>query len=168
VAASVNVVASVGTDDDFAMYLARAADRSASPQEQLRYLYSLGDFPSEQLVLRAVEHAVSDAVRPQNAPFVLQRALRNRSYGPAAWGFVRDHWDEIRKQVSGSLAVRMIEGVTWLVDDATYREIPAFLAEHPVHEATRTVAQHLDRLRVHRTTVERERKPFSAALLQPY
>ena len=28
---------------------------------------------------------LSDDVRPQNAPFVLQRALRNREHGPAAW-----------------------------------------------------------------------------------
>jgi puromycin-sensitive aminopeptidase len=166
-AASVNVVASVGTEADFATYVERAHDNTASPQEQLRYLYALGDFPSAELVVRAAEHAVSNAVRPQNAPFVLQRALRNRRFGPVAWAFVRDHWDEIRKQVSGSLAVRMIEGTTWLVDDACATEIPAFLAEHPIHEATRTIAQHMDRLRVHRTTVDRERNRFSEALLAP-
>jgi puromycin-sensitive aminopeptidase len=164
-AASVNVVASVGTTDDFELYLKRSADAASSPQEQLRYLYALGDFPERELVLRAVEHAVSPAVRPQNAPFVLQRALRNREQGPAAWEFVRDHWDEIRKQVSGSLAVRMIEGVTWLVDDKSATEIPAFLDAHPIPEATRTIAQHMDRLRVHRAAVERERARFSAALL---
>jgi puromycin-sensitive aminopeptidase len=164
-AASVIVVAAAGTGDDFELYLRRSADPASSPQEQLRYLYALGDFPDRELVLRAMEHAVSPAVRPQNAPFVLQRALRNREQGPAAWQFVRDNWDEIRKQVSGSLAVRVIEGTTWLVDDASAADIPAFLATHPIPEATRTIAQHTDRLRVHRTTVERERQRFSAALL---
>ncbi len=165
-AASVNVIAAVGTDQDFALYLRRSADPAASPQEQLRYLYALGDFPDEALVLRAMEHAVSPAVRPQNAPFVLQRALRNREHGPAAWEFVRDNWDEIRKQVSGSLAVRMIEGATWLVDDESANDIPAFLDAHPIPEATRTIAQNMDRLRVHRAAVQRERARFSAALLE--
>ena len=166
-AASVNVVASAGTEADFAMYLQRSGDAGASPQEQLRYQYALGDFPSRDLVLRAVEHAISPAVRTQNAPFVIQRALRNREHGPAAWQFVRDNWDLIRTQVSGSLAVRMIEGVTWLVDDASANDIPAFLEAHPIPEATRTIAQNMDRLRVHRATVQRERKRFSDALLQP-
>jgi puromycin-sensitive aminopeptidase len=164
-AASVAIVASVGDADTFADFVARA-DRATTPQEQLRYLYALGTFPTEELVLRAVEHAMSDAVRAQNGPFVIQRALRSREHGPAVWVFVRDHWPEVRARFSGSLLPRLLDGVTWLVDDASIADVPRFLAEHPVPEGARVIAQHLERQRVHRAVVDRERDRLSAALLR--
>ena len=117
VAAAVGVVASTGTTAEFETYVERATTPTTIPQEQLRFLHALGDFPDAQLVLRACELALSDSVRPQNAPFLLQRALRNRDHGPAAWAFVRDNWDPIRARFSGSLMSRMLDGCTWLVDD---------------------------------------------------
>jgi puromycin-sensitive aminopeptidase len=164
VAASVSVVASAGGAGDFDEFVGRSR-AAPNPQEQLRYLYALGEFPEHDLVQRACALALTDAVRPQNVPFLLQRALRNRDHGPAAWRFVRDHWDELRGRLSGALVARMLEGATWLVDDASVADVPAFLGEHPVPEASRTIAQHLDRLRVHRAAVDRERDRLARALL---
>jgi hypothetical protein len=130
----------------------------------LRYLYALGDFPSEELVLRTDELALSETVKSQNSPFLLQRTLRNREHGPAAWAFVRDHWTDIHARCGGSLVGRMLEGATWLVDDASSADLTSFLGAHPVPEASRMIEQHLDRLRVHRRTVERERERFAADL----
>jgi puromycin-sensitive aminopeptidase len=164
VAACISVVASVGTVDDFETFWQRA-EASTSPQEQLRYLYALGEFPDEMLVLRTAALANSDAMRAQSAPFVLQRALRSREHGPAAWAFVRDHWDELRSRFSPGLIPRMLEGITWLVDDASAADIPAFLEAHPLPQGARVIAQHVERLHVHRAAVERERERFAKALL---
>jgi puromycin-sensitive aminopeptidase len=165
-AACIGIVASHGSVDDYEEYLRRATRGSigSGPQEQLRYLYALGDFPSEELVLRTDELALSETVKAQNAPFVLQRTLRNRDHGPAAWAFVRDHWTAVRERCSGPLVARVIEGATWLVDDTSSGDLISFLRAHPVPEASRTIDQHLDRLRVHRRTVERERDRLAAAL----
>jgi aminopeptidase N len=163
-AACITVVATGGTADDFERFVAESSNSERSPQEQLRYLHALGSFPAEDLVLRAADRAISDAVRPQNGPFVLARALRNRREGPVAWAYVRDHWDDIRGRFSGSLVTRMVEGVTWLVDDASVRDVPRFLESHPVPEGTRVIAQHVERLRVHRGVLDRERARLEAAL----
>ncbi|HVJ98523.1 MAG TPA: M1 family metallopeptidase [Acidimicrobiia bacterium] len=163
--ACVSIVASAGSDDDFERFVARAADPS-SPQEQLRYLYALGDFPDEALVLQAVEHALSDSVRSQNGPFVFQRALRNREHGPAAWAFLRDHWDQTRDRFSASLIPRVLEGATWLVDDAVADDVLTFVAENAVNTGGKTVTQHMERLRVHRATTKRERQRFSDYLVR--
>ena len=162
--ACVAIVAGNGDDETFDDYVQRAATAN-TPQAQLRFLYALGTFPTEQLSLRAARHAMSDAVRAQNGPFVIQRALRNREHGPLVWAFVRDHWDEVRARFSGSLIPRILDGVTWLVDDASVVDVPRFLADHPVPEGTRVIAQHLERQRVHRALVDRERTRLSAALL---
>jgi puromycin-sensitive aminopeptidase len=164
-AASVAVVASAGTDEEFDTYVRRATGPAKNPQDQLRYLYSLGDFPSEDLVLRCAALALGDDVRAQNVPFVLQRALRNRDHGPAAWAFVRDHWDELRTRLSGSLVARMLEGISWIVDEATVADITDFLAARPVPEATRSIAQHVERMHLHRAAADRERERFATMLL---
>jgi puromycin-sensitive aminopeptidase len=163
-AASVNIVAGAGDTATFDEFIARA-DSAATPQEQLRYLYALGSFPTEALVLRAVDLALSDAVRPQNGPFLVQRALRNRQHGPAAWVAVRNRWDEMRDRFSASLVPRLLEGVTWLVDDASVADVPRFLEAHPIAEGARVIAQHLERQRIHRAVVDRERSGLTAALL---
>ena len=163
-AASVAIVASVGDADTFTEFISRV-DAATTPQEQLRYLYALGTFPSEALVLRAAEFAMSSAVRAQNGPFLLQRALRNREHGPAVWAFVRDRWDDVRARFSGSLIPRLLEGVTWLVDDASLVDVPKFIAEHPIPEGARVIAQHTERQRVHRAVIDRERERLSAAIL---
>ena len=166
-AAAVHVVAAHGGTDDFDRYAALATGPAANPQAQLRFLYALGDFPDESLVLRACALACSDAVRAQNAPFVLQRALRNRDHGAAAWRFVQDRWDAIGERLGGALTARATDGVTWLVDDASYAAIPPFLAAHPLHGAERTIAQQIDRLHVHRAAVAREHDRLAAALRGP-
>jgi puromycin-sensitive aminopeptidase len=163
-AASIAIVAGTGDAATFEEFVHRAQS-APNPQEQLRYLYALGTFPGEELVLRAAELALSDAIRPQNGPFVLQRALRNREHGPAAWVFVRDRWDDLLSRFSGTLMTRLLDGVSWLVDDASIADVPRFLAEHPIPEGTRVIAQHLERQRVHRALVDRERDRLSAALL---
>jgi puromycin-sensitive aminopeptidase len=164
-AAAISVVAGTGTVDDFDEFIARAG-ASSNPQEQLRYLYSLGDFPSEELVLRAVELAISGSIRAQNGPFVVQRALRNREHGAAVWALVRDNWDRAQSRFSPSLIPRVVEGTTWLVDDAVADDVIAFVRSHPVAAGGRTIAQHMERLDVHRATVARERERFSAELRQ--
>ena len=163
-AAAISVVAGKSGVDEFEQFVERAA-ATTSPQEQLRYLYSLGEFPSEELVLRAADLAISDAIRAQNGPFVVQRALRNREHGAAVWAFVRDNWARVTARFSPSLIPRVIEGTTWLVDDAVAADVTAFVAAHPLPSGGRTVAQHMERLAVHRATVARERERFSAALL---
>jgi hypothetical protein len=163
-AACVAIAAAAGDAAVFDEFVARA-EAAPTPQEQLRYLYALGTFPSEALVLRAVELALSDEVRAQNGPFLIQRALRNRSHAPAAWVAVRDRWDEVRARFSASLVPRLLEGVTWLVDDASVADVPRFLAAHPVPEGARVIAQHLERQRIHRAMVEREWAGLTAALM---
>ncbi len=165
-AAAISVVAGDGSTDDFDQFVERSGVTD-NPQEQLRYLYSLGEFPTEELVLRSVELALSDRVRAQNGPFMVQRALRNRDHGPAAWAFVRDNWDRLTTRFSPSLIPRVIEGTTWLVDDAVAADVTAFVAAHPLPSGGRTIAQHMERLEVHRATVGREHDRFSASLLEP-
>ena len=72
----------------------------------------------------------------------------------------------MRSRFSGSLVPRLLDGVTWLVDDASLADVPRFLEANPVPEGARVIAQHLERQRVHVSAVARERERLSAALLR--
>ena len=150
-AASIAIVASAGDADDVRRVrrAGRATADVAAGAAALPLRARRRSRPRSSRCARP-SYALSDAVRPQNGPFVIQRALRNREHGPAVWAFVRDHWDDVRGRFSGSLIPRLIDGTTWLVDDASIADVPRFLAEHPVPEGARVIAQHLERQRVHR------------------
>ncbi len=162
VTASINVIAEHGTRDDYDEFLKHSLD-APTPQEELRYLYALPRFNDEASFRDALERTLTE-VRTQNASFVLARALMHRAYGPIAWEFVRRHWDDINAKLPSSSIVRLAEGLKLLLDPAVARDVEAFFAEHPVPQGERTLAQHLERLRVNVALREREGAELASAL----
>ncbi|MGI9052725.1 MAG: M1 family metallopeptidase, partial [Ilumatobacteraceae bacterium] len=97
VAASTAIVAATGDDAVFEEMVA-GYRHGATPQDQLRHLYSLAEFDSEDLVLRACEFAWGGEVKTQNAPFLLRQCIANRRHGAAAWQFIRQRWDDANQR----------------------------------------------------------------------
>jgi puromycin-sensitive aminopeptidase len=161
-AAAVNVMAERGGPDEFEMFLNRFR-KSDNPQEEMRYLYSLARFYDEASFRQMLDLSISE-VRTQNAPFLLARALMNRERGKDAWDFVRRNWATLLDRFPSNTMVRMAEGVRALSDPAVAQDVLAFFAEHPLPQATKTMAQHLERLRVNVAFREREHAALAAAL----
>jgi puromycin-sensitive aminopeptidase len=161
-AAAVNVISDRGDADDFETFLARFR-KTDNPQEEMRYLYSLARFRDKESFARMLDLCLSE-VRTQNAPFVLARALTNRYNGPDAWDFIRRNWSTLLERFPSSTIVRMAEGIRTLSDPAVAQDVTRFFAEHPLPQASKTIAQHLERMRVNVAFRERERDALSAAL----
>jgi hypothetical protein len=143
-AASVAIVASGGGPDEYEAFL--ETSRSAgTPQEQLRYLYSLADFRDAVLHERTLEMTLTDAIRGQNVPGVVARAMANRDRGEAAWAFVRDHWDELVGRIAPSTVVYLTEGIRFLTSPQLLEETTSFFDEHPIHQAALQLRQLLER-----------------------
>jgi puromycin-sensitive aminopeptidase len=123
----------------------------------------LAKFHVDDAFAELLELSLSE-VRSQNAPFLLRLALSNRTHGPTAWTFVRKNWDAINERLPSSTIVRMAEGVRSLTDPALANEILGFFAEHPVPQGERTMAQHLERLRVNVALRAREAKRLADSL----
>ena len=162
VSASINVIAEHGDATDYEAFLKHSL-RADTPQEELRYLYSLARFADTASFCDALERSITE-IRTQNAPFVLARALTNRRNGPIAWDFIRRHWDDINARFPASTIVRMAEGVKSLVQPDVARDVLAFFAEHEVPQGAKTLAQHLERLRVNVALREREGAALAASL----
>ena len=146
-AAATSVVAATGDADAYDRMRARFLTAS-TPQEQLRHLYALAEFDDEALVLSTCEFAMSGEVRTQNAPFLLRATIANRHHGPAAWAFVRDHWDEALERFPSNTIVRMVDSVKFLSTPELVDDTATFFAEHPIAQATKTLEQVLERQRV--------------------
>jgi puromycin-sensitive aminopeptidase len=163
VAASTPVMAATGDEHDFELLLEgfRAA---ATPQAQLRHLFSLAEVDSAALLARTCELAMSSEVKTQNAPFLLRACIANRRHGHQAWRFVSEHWHEAIDRFPANTIVRMVESVKLLNREAQVGEVQAFFADHTVPEGAKTLEQIIERQRINAALRSRESAALAAAV----
>ncbi len=163
VAAATNVVAAVGDAADFDRFV-DGFRNAATPQEQLRSLYALAEFPSPELIERTLELAMSGEVKTQNAPFLIGRCIANRHQGAVAWRFLRQRWAEANERFPSNTIVRMIDPVKLLTQDDVVNDVQGFFAEHPIPQGAKTLDQVLERQRVNAALRTREAARLADAL----
>ena len=163
-AAATTVVAANGDAHDYAEFMSGFAN-GATPQEQLRNLYALAEFDDADLIQQTCEFAMSDAVKSQNAPFVLRAAIVNRNHGASAWQFVRNHWDTANERFPNNTIVRMISTVAHLTTPELVDDVQSFFEAHPIEQAVQTLAQVLERQRVNAAFRARSGALFTQHLL---
>lgn len=167
VAASVNIVAATGTSTDFDEFIRRMKN-APTPQEELRYLGALADFPDPDLIARLVRMTLTDEVRSQNAPLLLRRALSNRDAGEIAWFFVSSEWEAITTRLPSNSIARFLEGIRGLSRSGTAAEVMAFFETHEVPQGDKILAQHLERLEVNVALRQRESERLARRLLHEH
>ena len=153
-AATTSVVASIGNATDYEVFLERVRT-GATPQESLRYLFALAEFPSEELLDRTLALAMSGEVKTQNAPFLLRQCIANRSLGSHAWRFVREHWAQANAGFPDNTIVRMVDSVKTLTREEEQADVAAFFGEHAIPQGAKTLAQVLERQQVNVTLHQR-------------
>jgi puromycin-sensitive aminopeptidase len=154
-AASVAVVAANGDEADFNDFI-DAWKTAETPQEELRYLYALSDFPDPELVARIHTLILDGEIRSQNAPMMLGRALVNRQAGRQTWEFITDNWARLNELFADGLIVRMLEGLTSLSHPEDERSVAAFFADNDVPTGSQTLVQILEKQRVQVALRQRE------------
>ena len=153
-AAAIQVAAAAGDQADYEQMadLSRAAD---TPQSELRYLQALLLFSQRDLFTRTLELFATE-VRTQNAPYLLGAAMTHLDWGPVAWEFIRDQWDELTSRFPQNSISRMVGGIRGLHTRELATEVEAFFAEHEVPQGALTVAQHIEKMWVNVRLRERE------------
>ncbi len=154
-AASVDVVASIGDEADFDAFV-DAWKSASTPQAEIRYLYALADFTEPELVGRVQRMVLDGLVRSQNAPFLLARSLGNRHHGRDTWEFVSTHWDQLTSMFASSSVVRMLSTMPRLDQPDQIEATSAFFTAHPVATGARTLTQLLERQQVNGALRQRE------------
>jgi puromycin-sensitive aminopeptidase len=163
VAAATTAVAAHGTEADYERFLTGFRE-AATPQEMLRNLYALAEFESPELLQRTLDLAVSGEVKTQNAPFLLNRCIANRTNGEMAWRFVREQWQHANEHFPVNTIVRMIDTVKLLNTPSAETDVAGFFAEHAIPQATKTLEQVLERQHVNVALRQRAEPALTSAL----
>lgn len=164
-AAAVAIVANSGDASEFDIFV-RRMEQAPTPQDELRYLAALADFPDAGSMRRLLSMSITDAVRTQNAPMVLRRAMTNRDHGELAWFFIAAEWDTINARFPSNSIARLLEGIRSLSEPGTAQEVLAFFETHEVPQGDKILAQHLERLEVNVALRRREADRLSSELLR--
>ncbi|MDE0066353.1 MAG: M1 family metallopeptidase [Acidimicrobiaceae bacterium] len=146
-AAALTVVAHNGGRAEFDEIRAASAEAS-DPQTEQRNLRALADFRDAALAEELLEAIVSGDVRTQDGPYLIRRALTNQTVGAHVWAFVASHWDLLTTRFPSNSVARMLEGIVMLDTGDQVAAVAEFLADHPVPQGRRQVAQHLERQRI--------------------
>jgi hypothetical protein len=161
--AVLDIVASDGGPAEYEAFLARYRNPS-TPQEEIRYLYALPSFTDPALARRTFDLALTE-VRTQNAPFVLQSLVANRTGGPAAWQRITEEWDALVAKFPANILPRMLDGVRLLCNPPELADrVTEFVETHPLAAGGRTVEQTLERLGVNVAFGAREGAGLAATL----
>ena len=163
-AAALSVVAAHGDSQDFARVRLRF-EKAPDPQTEQRHLAALADFGDAGLVRSILEGTLDGSVRTQDSPYLIRRALVNRHAGPDAWEFLTSHWEEVADAFPSNSLARMLEGVTALDRPELAARVHAFMAEHPLPQGEKQVAQHLERMNINVALRARESDRLAAAVL---
>lgn len=162
-AAAVSVTAVIGDTADFDSFV-EASATATTPQDEVRYLMALADFPEPELAERVHAMILGGEIRTQNAPFWLARALANRSTGELNWQFITSNWDDLLERFPTGAIGRMVSGVIALAEPDQIAATEAFFADHPIPQAGKGLAQTLERQRIAGALRQRESTRFAAIL----
>jgi puromycin-sensitive aminopeptidase len=127
--------------------LGAAADRAASPEEQYRYLFALGDFREPALIDRGLQRSLSPQLRSQDAAIYLAQFFVNPGARRRAWVFVTEHWTALEPKITiAGGDTNLIRSLGAFCDARSREEMASFFAAHPLPGATRTLTQTIEQI----------------------
>lgn len=161
VPALISIIAYAGGPAEYEEF--RANSKTAkTPQEEQRYQFALAAFRQLDLLERTLVTTVNGEVRSQDAPYLMRSLLMNTDGRERAWTFMKEHWQEMLRQYPDNAIVRMCEGIVSLVTPALEADVRDFFVNHPVKQGTKTMEQHLEKLRIAVACKQREAANLAA------
>ena len=107
-------------------------ETSTNPEFQSNALRRLAVFEDPKLVERALELAVSDKVRNQDAIFQLAIEMAIEQNREQAWEFIQKHWDEVRAQFTANMGATLVESTQAFCSAAEREDVERFFSTHKV------------------------------------
>jgi len=143
-AAALAVVAHHGGTAEFATVWDRWRE-ATDPQSEQRHLRSLADFRYREAADQLTAAILGGTIRSQDGPYVLARALTNRSTGAHIWDFIETNWTELTQRFPSNSIARMLSGITALDTEPLLERVGTFLDANSVPQAGKQVLQHRER-----------------------
>ena len=134
------IVAFNGDGNDYEKILNLYKTAKSSEVEH-RNLDALMCFRQPELLDRSLKMTLTEAIRSQDAPRLLQNALEYRYSQRATWKFIKENWDEINKRFPPNMVRKMFKYTGNFHSEAMQSELHDFVARHPIPHAERSIAE---------------------------
>jgi puromycin-sensitive aminopeptidase len=127
--------------------LVRLYETASLPEVKVQLLRAMGAFKREAPLRRALDYALSDKVRMQDAMYVLTAVPMEVK--PAAWRLFQERWPEIDRRYgkSGLLGHWVSAAAAGIPSEAHAKDVEAFFAAHPAPYASEKIKQTLEGIR---------------------
>ncbi|HEX7421001.1 MAG TPA: ERAP1-like C-terminal domain-containing protein, partial [Thermoanaerobaculia bacterium] len=136
------------TTGDAALYdrLQSRLAEAKSPDEKRLYRTPLTHFSDPSLIRRSLDWAMSSQLRSQDRFGFLAGLLANNDARQVAWPYVKEHWDDIVKNVPPFTARTLAFAMSRVCTPAERDDVKAFFAAHAVAGGERTMRQTIERI----------------------
>lgn len=155
-ASLVAVLAYNGDSTRYEEFLQMSKD-AKTPQEVIRFLYSLAAFRDLSLLKKTIASCLSDQVKTQDAPYLFASLAMNEIGTEEAWRFLKQNWDKMHEAYPDNGMTRMCSAMIPSLDKhGLESEAKEFFATHKIKGGDMAVAQALEQLHVNVLMRERE------------
>lgn len=145
--ALVDIAAWTGGESDYQDFFSRFR-AAATPQEERRYMFGLAGFRSPALVARTLQSTINGDIRTQDGASVISALLTTRHGHEQAWEFVKEHWATLEQRFPPNGLRRMFGHLASRGSRARERDVHRFIKRHHIDLGGKTLAQHLEHLRI--------------------
>ena len=105
---------------------------------------------------------LTDGVRAQDTPVLLQQLLSSPGSRDATWEYIKSHWTAVTSKVGGFLGMPAVAGALGGYCSAEKSaDIKAFFAKNPVPPAARLLQQSIERIESCVALDQRQSAPFT-------
>jgi aminopeptidase N len=122
-------------------------ETSTNPEFQTSALRRLAEFEDPKLEERALDLAVSNKVRNQDAAFQLATALRIDQNRGQAWRFIQTHWDRVQAQFTANMGAELVGSTQAFCSPSDRDNVEQFFATHKVaasEQALKHAIEHIN------------------------
>jgi aminopeptidase N len=111
-------------------------ETSTNPILQESTLRLLVEFENPALLQRGLEYTLTSKVRSQDAAIQLAIAIHIPESRPAAWSFVKAHWDKVKTELAPEMAQILVGSTASFCSVEARDDVQSFFDAHPVPMAT--------------------------------
>ena len=152
-AAAIAVLASNGNEDLYEDFFKRHIN-AKTPQDKLRFLFSLTEFKDEKLLQKTLKSSISKTIKNQDAPYLIASTLRNYIHTNKTWSFIENNWNEINDKFPNNSIPRIFGGVRSISDKNLAIKVKDFFSKNPIPQGQKTIDQNLEKMFINIKFVE--------------
>ena len=138
-------------DEEIFEKLIRLYRKAASQESKLRVLAALCYFKDKKLLEKTLKFILTDEVRSQNLALPIIRISSNPYGKQIMWPWLKKNWKTLIKKFGhgNPIANRIVASISLVANDSMESEIKQFFKKNPTPGTEMTLAQTLERIRVH-------------------